>query len=392
MCAPTYKLLDKAAVPYLRDYLEIKLKIGKLIGGSSGRFEISKYGEWSLWQAAQDKQTRILFGHADEPESLEAAQYKAAVCDEAGQKRFKPESWEAILRRLSIDLGRCLFPTTPYAGFGWLKTDVYDPAMRARARTGTRFDSDYDVINFESIENPAFPLEEWDRAKATLPRWKFDLFYRGLFTRPAGSIYDCFDPDFHIMPGKDFVLPIHWPLYCGIDFGSPNFAATFFYENCEELEGPTKGAKPVLKKTGKYVAFAEYRPQESKKVIDHVAAMRKIIGRNHPDVCVGGAKSEGQWRSEFAAAGWPIWEPDQPDVEVGISRVYAAFAEDRLFLMDTVPHLIDDVQAYSREVDENGDPIDMTIEDKETFHSVDSMRYLLSYLERKATGFFVGVH
>lgn len=410
--APSFKLLDKYPVPGISRLLGRILGLGEVVGGAYGEFRVSEAGHRKLWPESRWpdfdplEPSRIIFGHADNPDSLASFTGKGAWLDEPGMKRFKQESFEEVRGRLSTTAGRMLLTTRPYL-FHWLKTDVYDRADRNRKTRQKNesliengefplplnpADDGYEVVEFESIDNPMFKRSEWDSAKLTMPSWRFDMKYRGRFTKPAGAIYDCFDPDFHILPGKDFVLPATWPLYCGIDFGSPNFAATFFYENCEEFEGPTKGGKPILKKSGKYVAFAEYRPNESKKVLDHVEAMRKIIGRSHPDICVGGSKSEGQWRSEFAAAGWPIWEPDQPDVEVGISRVYATFAEDRLFLMDTVPYLINDVQSYSREVDENGDPIDMTIEDKDTFHSCDSARYLISYVERKCTGFLIAVH
>ncbi len=390
-CAPSCRLLDKAAVPYIKDGFGTKLGLGKVVGGSYGHFEVSKAGEVSLWGAVQDKPTRVMFGHADEPESLEAAQYKAAVCDEAGQKRFKHESWEAIQRRLAIDEGRCLFPTTPYS-LNWLKTEIHDRAQRNIKGTSAAptADSGYDCISFESIMNPAFPLAEWERAKATLPGWKFALFYQGIFSRPAGAIYDCFDPEFHIIPGG-YVPDPKWKLYCGIDFGFPNFAAVFIAE------------EPGTKKR---IAFAEYRPQEAKKVSDHIAAMHDVIRKAYgttakqwavmvgksekewtrlPDLCCGGAKSEGNYRIEFAANGWPIHPPDQPDVEVGIGRVYSAFAEDRLFISADCPRLIADVQEYSRPVDEDGNPME-GIEDKDMYHSVDSARYIIGRLDAVSTG------
>lgn len=385
LCAPTFRLLDKAAVPFLNDALNVKLGLGKVVGRAQGHFVVSKAGEYQLWSAAQDRQTRIVFGHADEPDSLEAAQYKAAVCDEAGQKKFKQESWEAIQRRLAIDKGRCLFPTTPYS-LGWLKSEVFDRAMRyASAKVKglpyNQADADYEVINFKSIENPAFPLDEYERAKASLPRWKFRLFYEGIFERPAGAVYDCFDSEFHRIPGG-FIPANGWRLHCGIDFGAPNFAAVFLAE------------EPG---TQKLVAFAEYRPEESRNVREHIAAMKEVVRKacqlpegRIPDVCVGGAKSEGQWRQEFAAAGWPIHQPDQPDVEVGITRTYAGFREDKLFITEDCPRLLSDVLEYSREVDELGN-VTNDIEDKESFHSADALRYIVSYLRRASVDFYFRV-
>lgn len=386
--------MDKAAVPQLADALGVKLGLGKLIGGSQGRFEIDRRGEFALWDAAQDKPTRIVFGHADEPDSLEAAQYKGAVCDEAGQKKFKQESWEAIQRRLSIDKGRALFPTTPYAGFGWLKTQVYDRAIRG----ADQYDADYGVVNFESVENPAFPIEEWYRAMNTLPAWKFDLFYRGMFTRPAGAVYDCFDPEIHVI--ESVPIPTDWTRIIGIDFGAPNFAACFIAEEREEVEGPsTPGRAKRWRKTGRRVVYAEYRPESGATAKEHVAAMRKVEQECRkkwnqppvtiawrPEVCVGGSKGEGQWRNEFAACGWPMQPPDTPEVEVQIGRVYAELKNEQLFLSTAVQKLINDVQSYSRPVDEQGNVLE-GIEDKETFHGADSLRYGIAYVERPGLDF-----
>src|SRR5215831_20725297 len=69
VAAPTFRLLDKAAVPYLTDCLQVKLGLGKVIGGAMGRFEVSPLGERQLWGSKQDRPTRIIFGHADQPES-----------------------------------------------------------------------------------------------------------------------------------------------------------------------------------------------------------------------------------------------------------------------------------------------------------------------------------
>ena len=119
----------------------------------------------------------MVFGSAVNPESLESATAKAAWIDECGQDDFRLESWEAIQRRLSLHEGRVFGGTTPY-NLGWLKQIVYD-----RWRAG---EADFDVIQFRSIDNPAFPISEYERAKRTLPTWKFRTVYDGQFDRPAG--------------------------------------------------------------------------------------------------------------------------------------------------------------------------------------------------------------
>ena len=69
------------------------------------------------------------------------------------------------LRRFSIHKDRILITTTPYSSVGWLKELLWDPWNESK---GTH--ELIDVIRFDSTENPAFPREEFERARATLPR------------------------------------------------------------------------------------------------------------------------------------------------------------------------------------------------------------------------------
>jgi len=397
LAAPSYKLLDQAAVPYLQDALGTKLGLGQVVGGAAGRFTVSPEGEWRLWQARQDRKTRIIFGHADEPDSLEAAQYKAAVLDESGQKKFKQQSWEAVQRRLAIDKGRCLFPTTPYS-LNWLKTEVYDRAIRNRTGAGTAADADYECVSFESIMNPAFPLDEWERAKATLPDWKFDLFYRGIFTRPAGSVYDCWDVDTMTDPAN-FRPPKQWKRYCGIDFGAPNLVALFIAE--EPITGAAK-AEHTDESEGKSLpknrlhVYAEYAPSEARSIRQHVQAMkelrRRVEGDDPPSLSatIGGSQSENQWRLDFNAEGWNIHPPDQFDVECGISRVYARIKTKRLRVSKSCPRLLHDLAEYSRPVNESG-LVEEGLEDKSAYHAADAARYPISWIDRNGIGFVLKV-
>ncbi|GAH48984.1 unnamed protein product, partial [marine sediment metagenome] len=51
------------------------------------------------YEEAGVQETRIIFGSATNPESIESATAKAAVLDECGQKQFRRDSWEATLRK-----------------------------------------------------------------------------------------------------------------------------------------------------------------------------------------------------------------------------------------------------------------------------------------------------
>src|ERR1019366_6940432 len=103
------------------------------------------------------------------------------------------------------------------------------------------------------------------------------------------------------------------------------------------------------------------------------------------------ARARGQWRREFAAggtvngvrvAGIPIHGPAKPEtqvVEVGINRVYEAFALNQILVFEDLHGFLDELQSYSRELDEMGEPTEK-IEAKETFHLLDAVRYVISYL------------
>jgi hypothetical protein len=356
VAAPTYPLLYVKALPEFRVLFEKRLGLGRFVSSPIRRFECSPAGLDSLFGGRfSHKPTTIFFAHASDPEGLEAATYKAAWLDEAGQKKFKLASWEAIQRRLSTSQGRVLFTTTPYY-LGWLKTRVADRAEN---------DPDYDLVRFESIANPAFPKEEWARMQNTLPAWKFDLFYRARWTRPAGLIYDNWTDADKVAP---FDIPPDWPRYVGIDFGGLNTAALYYAEDPE---------------TGIYYAYKIYHPGEKRTAARHV----QEIQDGEPDLtAVGGAPSEDQWRMEFKSAGLVVKKPPISDVEVGIDRVYAAHNAHRVKVFDTLEAYFDEKAAYARLLNDQGEPTDQ-IEDKGDYHIMDCERYLWSYLdERRGTG------
>jgi hypothetical protein len=346
---PTFPLLDLKALPAFRFLFEKLMRLGKYIASPSRRFVFSDVGARRLFGEAWDglTETRVIFGYASEPESLESATAKAAWLDEAGQKKFRVGSWEAILRRLSLNVGRALITTTPY-GLGWLRDRIWEPFHRG--------DPDVDVVRFESVANPQFSSDEFERARRDLPQWKFDLFYRGLFVRPAGLIYDCFTDAMRV---PRFEIPNEWMRYVGLDFGGVNTAAMFYAENPN---------------TRQLVAYRSYRAG-GRTAREHVAAL--LAGEPRTPLAFGGAGSEDQWRNEFAAAGLVVRAPDVKDVEVGIARVYAAHKRGELVAFADLADYLDEKQVYARELDDAGS-VTERIEDKETFHLLDAERYVIS--------------
>uniref|UniRef100_A0A6M3LKK4 Putative terminase n=1 Tax=viral metagenome TaxID=1070528 RepID=A0A6M3LKK4_9ZZZZ len=334
----TFPLLDKKLQ---QEFLNVFRDIGDFGVFLEGK-RLFKY---------HDKNIRIFLCSGENPESLEAATAKAALLDEAGQDSFKRQVWDAIQGRLSIYEGRALFTTTIY-NFGWLKTELYDRAMSG--------DKSIKVIHADSIMNPAFPQKEWDRLKATLPTWQFDMFYRGRYTRPAGMIYDAFDSVNHVKPR--FPIPKEWNCYVGMDFGTEHTAAMFY-----ALE-PT---------TGIMWAYQEYVGGK-KSVQEHVENLKILKGDTNVVRISGGIRSEEGWRNDFGHYGWHVQESPVRDVEQGILKVYAFHKAGKLMVFSDLHNYIDQKQKYSRILDENNNyqPTDR-IKDKEWAHLCDAERGVL---------------
>lgn len=367
--SPSYPLLSKKALPEFLKLFSRQLRLGKY-HAQAKVFTFSEDGQKRIHGAAHpDTPTQVFFCHAQDPESLESATAKAAWLDEAGQKKFRLGSWQAILRRLAINQGRVLLTTTPY-DLGWLAQKLYAPWKEAQDRGATH--PDIDVVNFTSIENPSFGKEEYERARRDLPGWLFDLMYRGILTRPAGMIYGSFDPLRHTCPR--FTLPRDWPRYLGLDFGGVNMAATFW---AEEL------APRSRLPTGKLYLYRTYHTG-NRTVEEHVAAI--LADEPGLPLAVGGSASEDRWRDEFAAAGLPVREPAiaGPDsVEVGITRVYGAHARGEIVVFNDLAEYLDEKLSYSREMNESGEPT-AKIADKDTFHLMDSERYIIGWVRSGA--------
>lgn len=346
---PTFSLLDKKALPEFRKLFEDYLALGRYIQSPTRRFTLSHSGQKRLWgESGRAYATTVWFGYASDPDSLESATAKGAWADEAGQEIFRQESYEAVMRRLGIHTGRLLITTTPYY-WGWLKRLFWDRRNE---------DPDINLIHFASIMNPTFPRAEWDRARREMPPWRFDMFYRAQFTRPAGLIYGAFDPD--TMLCRPFAVPADWPRFVGLDFGGVNTAAVFV------ARGPDD----------RLYLYREYHAGDA-TAADHAAAL--LEGEPGELEAFGGAASEQQWRDEFTAAGLRVRKPLVGDVEVGINRVYSLFAQGRLTVFDSCGGLLDELATYSRVTDENGEATE-AIAGKSRYHRLDALRYVASYL------------
>lgn len=337
----TFPTFDTKFLPALKDYFCRKVKWGKYKAGRGGAGVIEGFDG-----------SRILCRMGTDPDALESGTFKGAILDEWGQDKIPVESWEAVKRRLAKEKGRAIFGTTPYS-LGWLKQQVYDRWIGG--------DPLYEVVNFRSIDNPGYPLEEYERCRRELPDWKFQMFSNGLFTRPAGLIYGDYNDSYRELGGhlaRPFRIPDHWLRYVGVDFGgSIHNAQIWIAEDPENHNLFAYREVCGIDNTG---------PEQARDAAEY---------KEPVTLALGGAHSEGDKRHEWSLAGFPISEPFIFDVESGIDRVTALFKTKRLYIFDTLTGLRSELGTYSRELDDTGEPLEK-IKDKEKFHRLDALRYI----------------
>lgn len=351
----TFKLFKLKMLPELIKVFVHVLKIGKY-WASAGVIEIRnpETGKFEAKTSDDPMWARIILRSAAAGDGLESATAKAAWLDECGQSSFSLDTWEAVLRRLSLSQGRVLGTTTPY-NLGWLKTEIVDKSAG---------DPDIDVISFPSIENPQFPIKEFKDRKNKMPAWKFNMFYRGRFERPAGLIYGDFKNKLREHGGhkvKPFELPTEWPRYVGVDPGAINTAMIWLAHDPE---------KDVF-----YLYRESLQGDKSTKQHAVGAALKANLYKENVVMWYVGQKSEKQIRLDWQEAGvLNVSEPVVHEVEAGIDRVTQLLKQHRLFVFDDCLKTLDEISRYGRVLDDAGEPTE-EIEDKASYHRLDALRY-----------------
>lgn len=192
--APTYKVLSRATIPTL-----IETFSGTHLEGTwkeSKNLYVLPNGIGQIWCQG-----------VDSPGGIEGGQFSAIWGDEAGQ--FKNMAWTAMQGRAGAKQAPILLTTTPY-GRNWLWTDFY--------KRFSEGDKDYYVRQWASHYNPAYPKEEYDRAKRTMTAEKAAMRYDGLFTQMEGLVYPSFEQCV-LDEDPSNIIAMDGRLLGGVDFG-----------------------------------------------------------------------------------------------------------------------------------------------------------------------------
>jgi len=364
----TYDLYKLRMLPaYLRVFCNI-LKIGKYwavdkiieLRPSRGVPFQAERSQDPMW-------ARIILRSAQSPGGLESTTANAVHADEAGQDAFGLDAWRAITRRIYASGGRVLVTSTLY-NLGWLKRQLMDPIadiaptkiitdtgeiLVTHGNIGTRT---IDLIQADSVINPAFSKSSWEDARATMPDDTFQLFFRGRVAKLRSLVYDCFSVQEHTC--EPFDIPSFWPRFVGIDPVGDRIAAVWLAWDRDHL---------------KLYAYRVYLEPFGETTHGHAQNIMNLSKDERVFGWVGGGPSERQARTDWEAAGIPIVEPTATNVWVGIGRVYSLFKTGNLVIFRSCDELISELLSMRRK--QIGDNYTMDILNKDVYHSADALRY-----------------
>ena len=364
----TYDLFNQKMLPELLEVFEQTLGIGKYHTGSKV-IELSENlvpiwdGGRFLGKHAKDPNMfgRIILRSADSSSGLESMTAKAAWLDEAGQKEYTLLTWEAVQRRLSIAAGRgrgrVLLTTTIYDP-NWLKWEVFDRWAKG--------DPDYRVIQFPSTMNPAFSRKEFERMRKSMPAWRFRMMYEGEYTKPAGLVYTSFDEEVCVV--DRFEIPDNWLWFIGHDFGGVNSVALAFAQN------PHSGELYLVYEWH----FAGLSVEQQAAILQSRLKGRIIVHR------AGGSHQEMGWRKSFTLLHWPIVEPRENAVDVGIQHVFSLHQQNQIKVFRDNQGYLEEKLSYSYQTGQDFSVDDITIVNKKRYHYMDAERYIMGYIKTDA--------
>lgn len=288
---------------------------------------------------------RLYCRSADEPLRIEGHHFMGAWVDEPSQ--MAALVWVILQARTGYHEAPILFTGYP-TGMTWYYYDLY--------KQWEAGNTDYEMIEFSSIDNPDYPKEEYERAKATLPDWLFAMRYDGKFRKPMGLVYPEFGPDLFVDP---FDVPKDWPTFVGLDPGV-YFGALF----CAWHDGI-------------YYAYAEYfvdyvRPAEEHRgeLLDRVKGMLQ-----------GWIYDPARITDVVDIGVGPLYKANNA-VSAGIVTLTGLIKTERFKVMrGRCPNLVDQMGKYRYPTDATTGMISKETPVKKDDHLPDCARYMVHTIE-----------
>jgi len=344
--APTYKVLARATVPCFIDALK-GTSLEGVYKASQSYYELPN--NWG----------RIWTQGADNEGGLEGGQFDFVWGDEGGQ--FRKKVFDAIIGRTGAKEAPILITTTPYglgALFEWYK----------KWQSG---DTDYNIITFASIANPAYPKTEFERAKRSMTPEKFRERYLGEFLRMEGLVYPKLQDSFINCTADEILTLLSLPgkNVGGIDYGwNDPFCA--LAAKIPSISSPD----------GKFIAGVAYiwyeRYLSETPLEEHAAALPKLYGQD----ILWYSEHQPEYMMKLRRGGFRVKRATKA-ILVGIDIVNSRYYSGRLkIIQNRCPCLCEEGAMYVYEPNRDDEIIGDKPIGKDN-HAMDAKRYMIMGLD-----------
>lgn len=305
--------------------------------------------------------SRVWIGGMDDPRKVLSTEFDAILINQPEELSL-PE-WETLTTRATGRAGNMPYSfvcgdCNPAQPTHWIKSRARSGALTLIESTHRDNPTLYDQKTGELTEPGRRTMTTLDRLTGAR---KMRLRY-GVWAQPEGAIYDLFDEKRHSC--EAFPIPKLWPRFVGIDPLGARVAA---------LWAAWDSGGRVLH------VYREYLEPFGETTPGHAKAVLKLSEGETIFAWVGGGPSERQPRTDWAAAGIPLLDPPNVGVWEGIDRVIQMLRDGAVVIHDSCPNLLSEIGAYRRKPNRAGEPTE-NIENKDTFHGLDALRYLVVWL------------
>ncbi len=330
--APTNKVLQQSTL--------VKLK--EMLPSDWGVYKEQKQVVQLAWGG------NIFIRSADAPDTLEGMTLRCAWVDEAGQ--MKASVWTNLQARVGAQQGRILMTSTPYAS-NWYYREIFKRAGWLNGVPQPNGLEDIEVVTWGTIDNPGFPKEEVERARASMNPALFQRRYCGMFTKLEGLVYPV-DESMFIEP---FRVPAEWKSFGGMDFGKADPTVILDFR-----EDP--------------VQHVFYLTDEFYKSNGYMKDWIQWISER-PMSRVLADPSAAQLISEMRKAGVGQVQPaDKQEIMVGIEKISALINDGKLKIFNTCRNTIEEISTYHYVAPDPDKIVKDTPVGKDN-HAMDAMRY-----------------
>jgi phage terminase large subunit len=299
-----------------------------------------------IWVTGLDKSGKVLSGEHDIIYVNQAEEISVA-------------DWETLTTRTTGRAGHIPYPQTigdcnPGPPQHWIK-------QRARQGHLTFFESTHrdnpDLFNQKTGEQTQEGIARIGNLKR-LTGSRYARLYLGLWAAPEGMIYEHFDEDLHKIKSVD--LPTFWPRFIGIDPVGAQIAAVWVAFDPQNQ---------VLH------VYREYMQPFGVTTPQHMQHIQNMSRGEMIMAWAGGGPSERQQRLDWGG----LEEPGIVDVWSGIDKVNSLLKDRALLIHDCCVNLLSEIGEYQRVIGKNGLATDKIL-NKEKYHMLDSLRYVVAFL------------